>query len=59
MGIGVYFAGFLVPGGPWVKLVLQVVWGVFVYVLLAAVFRMESFRYLLGIIHRGKEQRTQ
>ncbi len=59
MGLLVYVVGFLAPGGSWVRLAIQVVCGVFIYVLLAAAFRMESFRYLLGVIRRGKEQGTQ
>ncbi len=48
MCAAVYGLQFLLPGGPWVKLPLQIAAGAAIYLLLARLFRMESFFYLLS-----------
>ncbi len=42
----VYGLRFVLPGGVWVKLLGQIFAGVLAYILLAKLFRMESFEYL-------------
>ena len=54
MCAAVYFLQFVLPGGPWVKLVLQILAGAVIYTGLAWAFRMESFQYLLGIVKRKR-----
>lgn len=60
MAAAVYGLGGLLPGGPWLKLTLQILSGAAVYVLLAALFRLDSFWYLINSIKErmGKESRT-
>lgn len=50
MGAAVYGLGLMLPGGPWIKLGIQVICGAGIYVLLAAAFRLESFEYVMGLI---------
>jgi len=50
MCAAVYGIQFVVPGGPWLKLVVQILAGVGIYGALAWIFRMESFSYLLGVV---------
>lgn len=50
MGGIVYGAGLILPGNVWIKLGVQVILGAGIYVFLAAVFRLESFGYVLGLI---------
>lgn len=57
MCAAVYGAGLVLPGGPWIKLILQVAAGAGLYVCLAAAFRMESFLYMLGLIKSRKRER--
>lgn len=45
----VYFLQFLLPGGAWMKLILQIAAGAVSYGLLAWVFKLESFTYLLDV----------
>ena len=54
MCAAVYFLQFVLPGGPWVKLVLQILAGAVIYTGLAWIFHMESFQYLLGIVKRKR-----
>lgn len=49
----VYGIGPFLPGGVWMRLAGQVLCGAGAYIFLAAVFRMESFEYLLGIIFKS------
>ncbi len=53
----VYGLGLIFPGGPWIKLALQVCSGVAIYIALAFAFGGEGFRYLLdfakGRLKRG------
>ncbi len=46
MCAAVYFLQFALPGGPWLKLMVQVAAGMAVYAGLAWAFRLETFRYL-------------
>ena len=50
MCIFVYFLQFALPGGPWGKLVMQIVAGALFYGGAAWILKMESFMYLLGMI---------
>ncbi len=50
MCAAVYGLRFVLPGGPWFKLVVQTVCGILIYAGLAALFRVEGFVYLLGVI---------
>lgn len=51
MGIGVYFVGFLQM--PTIALLLvQIVVGVFIYLLLCLILRIESFYYILSIVKK-------
>ena len=54
MCAAVYGLQFLLPGGPWLKLMLQMVAGVLIYVGLAWLLRMESFCYLLNFVRKKK-----
>ena len=57
MCIFVYFLQFALPGGPWGKLVMQIVAGALFYGGAAWILKMESFMYLLGMIkRRGSSQ---
>ncbi|MBQ7895412.1 MAG: lipopolysaccharide biosynthesis protein, partial [Oscillospiraceae bacterium] len=55
MGACVYPISFL-QLSDWIVLPLQVLAGVAVYVLLSALFKVDSFQYMLGIIKRIKER---
>ena len=50
----VYALQFVIPGGPWVKLVLQILAGAAIYAGLAWILKMESFQYLLGIVKKRR-----
>lgn len=52
MCIAVYGLQFVLPGGPWIRLVLQIAAGAVIYGGAAWVFRMESFMYLLGLVRK-------
>lgn len=55
MCAAVYALQFVLPGGAWVKLFLQIMAGAVIYAGLAWVFRLESFGYLVGMVKkRGK-----
>lgn len=54
----VYALGLVLPGNVWIKLGVQVISGAGIYVFLAAVFRMESFGYILGVI-KGQLRRER
>lgn len=55
MCIVVYLLQFVLPGGPWAKLFLQIGAGAVVYGGAAWAFKMESFTYLAGMVgRRGK-----
>ncbi|WP_330630002.1 lipopolysaccharide biosynthesis protein [Enterocloster citroniae] len=57
MCIFVYFLQFALPGGPWGKLVMQIVAGALFYGGAAWILKMESFMYLQGMIkRRGSSQ---
>ncbi len=60
MAVCVWGLGLAIPGGPWLKLFLQILSGMAVYVLLALVFRLESFWYLVNSVkdRLRKESRT-
>ena len=58
MSAVVYGSQFLLPGGPVVKLVLQILVGMAVYGLLAWLFKMESFTYLIQTI-KGQMNRRE
>lgn len=56
MCIAVYLLQFVLPGGPFAKLVMQAAAGVLIYAAAAWAFKMESFMYLLGLLRRrGKD----
>ncbi len=46
----VYGLGLIIPGGPWMKLILQVMAGIIIYLGLAALFKMESFTYSVDLV---------
>jgi len=50
----VYALQFVIPGGPLVKLVLQILAGAAIYAGLAWILKMESFQYLLGIVKKRR-----
>lgn len=50
MCAAVYGLQFVIPGGVWTKLVLQILAGAGIYGALAWIFRMESFSYLLNVV---------
>ena len=50
----VYGLQFVLPGGPWLGLLLQILAGIVIYVGLAWLFRLESLRYLLDFARRRK-----
>lgn len=52
MCAAVYGLQFVLPCGPWLKLVLQICAGAVIYSGLAWGLKMESFMYLLGIVKR-------
>ena len=52
MCAAVYALGSVLPGGPWMKLVLQIGAGAVLYGGGAWVFKMESFTYLKGMVMR-------
>lgn len=55
MCIAVYLLRFVLPGGPWARLAMQVGAGAMIYAGAAWAFKMESFTYLLGAVrNRGK-----
>jgi len=54
MCAAVYALQFVLPGGPWMKLILQIGAGALIYGGAAALFRVESFTYLLGMVKRKK-----
>lgn len=55
MCLSVYGVQWILPGGAWARLFLQVVFGAGIYVVLAKVFRLESFEYLLQLIKSRRE----
>lgn len=50
MAVSVWGLGHVVPWGPWPKLLIQILSGAAVYILLAMVFRLESFWYLFNSV---------
>lgn len=50
MCCAVYFLKFVIPGGPWIRLAVQILAGAVIYAGLARLFRLESFMYLSGIL---------
>lgn len=54
MCAAVYALGSVLPGGPWMKLVLQIGAGAVLYGGGAWVFKMESFTYLLRMVGRKR-----
>ncbi|MGN0373824.1 MAG: lipopolysaccharide biosynthesis protein [Enterocloster sp.] len=54
MCAAVYGLQFVLPGGPWMKLILQILAGVLVYGGLAWLFRVESFCYLADTVRRRR-----
>ncbi len=50
MCAAVYGLQFVLPGGAWLKLLLQIASGAGIYGTLAALFRLESFRYLRDMV---------
>ena len=59
MGAGVYGLGLALPGGAWIRLCLQIVSGIGIYAVLAMVFRMESFFYLIQMVKDRVKQSQQ
>ena len=59
MSAVVYGLQFVLPGGPMVKLLLQIVAGMAVYALLAGLFRIESFTYLVQTIKGQLQNRRK
>ncbi|MDO4277443.1 MAG: lipopolysaccharide biosynthesis protein [Lachnoclostridium edouardi] len=53
MAAVVYFFGGFVPGA-WFRLAVQILVGIGVYILLSAVFRVESFSYLLNAVNKRR-----
>lgn len=53
MGVLVYGVGFVLPG-VWLKLILQILVGMAVYVALSAAFHVESFYYLVDIVKKKR-----
>lgn len=54
MCMAVYALQFVLPGGPWIRLALQIAAGAVIYGGAAWMFGMESFTYLLGMVKRRK-----
>lgn len=59
MSAVVYGLQFVLPGGPMVKLLLQIMAGMVVYGLLAWIFKMESFAYLVQTIKGQLQNRRK
>ena len=59
MSAVVYGLQFVLPGGPMVKLLLQIMAGMVVYGLLAWIFKMESFAYLVQTIKGQMQNRRK
>ena len=59
MSAVVYGLQFVLPGGPMVKLLLQIMAGMAVYGLLAWIFKMESFAYLVQTIKGQLQNRRK
>ena len=59
MSAVVYGLQFVLPGGPMVKLLLQIMAGMTVYGLLAWIFKMESFAYLVQTIKGQLQNRRK
>ncbi len=57
MGVCVYFVG-LLPCHLIVKIILQVLAGIIIYVALSLVFRVSQFRYILGILKNIKGNKS-
>lgn len=57
MCAAVYGVQFVLPGGVWIKLFVQVIFGVGVYIALAKLFRLESFEYLWSLIKSWREKK--
>ena len=53
MCAAVYLLQFVLPGGAWMKLIIQIIAGAAIYGGLAWMFRLESFTYLAGMV-RGR-----
>ena len=54
MCAAVYGLQFVLPANVWLRLILQVLAGAVVYAGLAAVFRLESFSYLLDLVKKRR-----
>ena len=50
MCAAVYLLQFVLPGGAWMKLTVQIIAGAVIYSGLAWMFRVESFQYLVGMV---------
>ncbi len=50
MCAAVYLLQFVLPGGAWMKLTVQIIAGAVIYGGLAWMFRVESFQYLVGMV---------
>lgn len=50
MCAAVYLLQFVLPGGAWMKLIIQIIAGAAIYGGLAWMFRLESFTYLAGMV---------
>ncbi|MCI8536705.1 MAG: lipopolysaccharide biosynthesis protein [Hungatella sp.] len=57
MCAAVYGVQFVLPGGVWIKLIVQVIFGAGVYIVLAKLFRLESFEYLWSLIKSRREKK--
>ncbi len=57
MCAAVHGVQFVLPGGVWIKLFAQVIFGVGVYIALAKLFRLESFEYLWNLIKNRREKK--
>ena len=55
----VYGLGLALPQGAWIKLCLQIGFGVGCYAVLAAIFQAESFRYLVCLVQDRMNSRKQ
>lgn len=49
MCAAVYALQFVIPGGPWIRLMIQILAGAAIYAGLAWIFRVESLRYLTAM----------
>ena len=56
MCAAVYGVQFVLPGSIWIRLFVQVCFGVGIYAVLAGAFRLESFGYLLHLIKDRREK---